>query len=100
MESHGRADVPPMCQGLRSARRAGYIPTQCTGERVALIEVTVSVVRLEVIAVERNDPAVCGNLIQIMCPGISKLRTHPMPGARTQRGLQSIVVGCANEIGR
>src|ERR1700726_1770690 len=87
-----------MCQSFRPASRTGYVPTQRAGERMALVEVAVAIVRLQVVAVERNDPAVCGNLVQIMCPGITKLRTQSMPGARTQRSLQSGVVGRADAV--
>src|SRR5438046_2113472 len=65
---------------------------------MALVEVAVAVVRLEVVAVKWNDPAVGGNLVQIVRPGISKLRTHSVPGARAQRGLQCVVVGCTDTV--
>src|SRR5258705_12875254 len=62
---------------------------------MALVEVAVAVVRLQVVAVERNDSAIGGNLVQVVRPGVSKLGTHAVPGAGTQRGLESIGVGGA-----
>src|SRR6202034_329675 len=98
MEGHKAVDRPLMGKPSRAVRGTGNGPREGRREVLARVEVAVAVLSFRVGAVERNSAAISADLVEFMRPGVCDLRVESVPSTQTQRGLQRVVVRCADAV--
>ena len=90
---------PPTCQPCVSIAGAVLGAGDGIGpiadEVIPRVKITVPVIQPQTVAVEGNDAAVLGHIIQGMRPGIGELPRQTVPRPQFENGLQGIVVGVA-----
>src|SRR5438876_2654197 len=98
VERHEAVYLPAVSKNLRAVRRTRDVPSQRGREVVAGVEVSITVIQLDVCAVKRKGAPVCGNFVQGVGPGICKLCAQSMPCPEPQGALQGVVVGGSDAV--
>src|SRR5271157_5388195 len=95
VEREQTAYLPAVGQDRRSMLGAGDIVGPVPDKIVPSIEVAIPVIQFQIVAVQRNLPAILGHIIQGMRPGVGELSRQSVPRMQSENGLQGIVVGVA-----
>jgi hypothetical protein len=79
-------------------RGARNVVCPVSSEVIASVKVAVTILLLQVEAVQGYNAPVFGNLVESVSPSIGKLRSQAMIGPNFQSCLESIVVGGSNAV--